>query len=825
VRMTAGHDLLAAIDAADPTNCVGILSNLDEKARRALYPFVALKVEELDFVLRDSSKPSRKECFESYSVGRLALLGVATLAELKKLRPWSFSNGERTAAVVLVNRRPAWLADWVEFELPRNFRNWSTVRALVRNGSIPRPATEFYILGMIAAANSRTPPRQLLEQDPALSSDELWQLFDCEGTGELSLSAHDKYVHQSKSWFEAFLTMEADGAIDRSRLLTATLDALGRDFAPFRAGWFSRLHEALKPSRDERAKLCGRYLDLLNSRVPATVSFAVKALMEGHKNEGYRAVIALERLAPAFQARDKGTVERALALAAKISRESGPAAEAQVASLAARALGHESPEVQTAALKLVRGDAALIAPYLPLLAPSVRAGLEAAEPGAATMATREASPTVGTTLRVEPIPSLNELVEAFAAVVENQGPPVEIERVIDGVARIGISAPADEMKFERLTAGLANRAEKLLGRGGISQPRAALATLALAWTRKCRTAAPESENDVADFLVWRLWCASEQAAQRVEQPLLSLPTSPDGRIEPGEFDLRLAALTDSQRKTAESDRKSLFHLDFLLARLRAKGGPVPERIRLVWKKRSWEVEGRKYSYHQPLLETEGFPKPSRFDPAGLTTAHFGATLEMKRWCATVNPHWCEGWFAAGCRDLGSNLEWWQADWSTRAYLEPLLNTWLRPGAMGALLIALGLGAREAGERGLATDALMAAISSSRLDAAMFGRALSEAAASGAIKMARWAKQLQTAAQGGAVHAEAIFLAIEALFESGYGTEGADFGRIVELEYELAHLTGLRLKNPGALRTLSALNIGSKTGRAANQLLKQSNASE
>src|SRR4051794_21176043 len=117
VRMTAGHDLLVAIDAADPTNCVGILSNLDEKARRALYPFVALKVEELDFVLRDSSKPSRKECFESYSVGRLALLGVATLAELKKLRPWSFSTGERTAAVVLVNRRPAWLADWAEFEL------------------------------------------------------------------------------------------------------------------------------------------------------------------------------------------------------------------------------------------------------------------------------------------------------------------------------------------------------------------------------------------------------------------------------------------------------------------------------------------------------------------------------------------------------------------------------------------------------------------------------------------------------------------------------------------------------------------------------------
>ena len=69
--MTAGDDLLAAIEAADSTNCVRLLADLDEKARRALYPFVALKVEELDFVLRDSFKPSRKECFESYSVGAL----------------------------------------------------------------------------------------------------------------------------------------------------------------------------------------------------------------------------------------------------------------------------------------------------------------------------------------------------------------------------------------------------------------------------------------------------------------------------------------------------------------------------------------------------------------------------------------------------------------------------------------------------------------------------------------------------------------------------------------------------------------------------------
>ena len=142
-----------------------------------------------------------------------------------------------------------------------------------------------------------------------------------------------------------------------------------------------------------------------------------------------------------------------------------------------------------------------------------------------------------------------------------------------------------------------------------------------------------------------------------------------------QFDLRLTTLSDTQRRAAESDSESLFHLDFLLARLRARGNTVPERMRVVWKKRSWEVERRKYSYYQALLETEGLPKPSRFDPAGLTTAHFEATLEMKRWCATVSPHGRDGWFAAGCRDLGSNLDWWEANWSTRAYLEPLLDSY------------------------------------------------------------------------------------------------------------------------------------------------------
>jgi len=816
--MTTAADLLASIETADAAECVRLLDGLDERARRELHTAVARQIEDLDKLLEDYSSPSRRRTYELYAVARVALLGTATLGELKKSSMWTLLNTQEAAARVLADRHPDWLANWVEFELARNVGNWGIVRALVRGGAMPRPSTELYVLGMIAAPARSIPPRELLQQDPALFHEELWRLFEHEGSGELSLAAYDKYVQPSHSWSNAFREMVADGTIGRGRVLGATLDALQRDFAPFRAGWFSRLHEALKPTKAERAELCERYLDLLSSRFPATVSFAMKALTEVHKSGALNVVAAASRLAPAFEARDKGTVERALALASKAARGSDADTKAKLASLAARALGHESPDVQNAALELVGGDATLLEPYLAVLAPSVRASLGAGSliAGPDTHARVAESQNA-----VVPVGSLVELVERFSAVLESQGPPIQIESVIDGVARIGIPA-AGSREFERVTAALAKRAEALRSRParpGSPEPRAALAMLAVAWTRGVRIAPPTKEESLADFLTWRLWCVSEQAAQRIEQPLLSLPTTPDGRIEPGEFERRLGSLTARQRRAAETDRESLFHLDFLLARLRANGWDRTANMRVDWKKRSWVVQGQTYSHCEPLLKTEGLPEPSRFDPAGLTTAKFGASLEMKRWCATVSPHWCEGWFAAGCRDLGYNIDWHSADWSTRAYLEPLVNHHTPIGPMGALLLALGLGARETGESGLATDALIAATSDSRLGAVELGNALVEAASSGAIKFGRWAKRLQQASQAGAQQASTIFLAIEALMESGRHVDSGDFGRLVELELELAHQTGLRIIRSGARNRIRALSGSSKTGRAAAALLK------
>jgi len=139
--------------------------------------------------------------------------------------------------------------------------------------------------------------------------------------------------------------------------------------------------------------------------------------------------------------------------------------------------------------------------------------------------------------------------------------------------------------------------------------------------------------------------------------------------------------------------------------------------------------------------------------------------------------------------------------------------------MGGLLIALGLGAKESSENMLAVDALIGALSEGRFSGDRFGLALVEASASGAIKFSRWSKQFARVAQAGAKQANAIFHAIEALFESGNGREASDYGKLVELERELAYQTGLRLTLPGAISGLKSSSVGGKTLRTITELLR------
>ncbi len=187
--------------------------------------------------------------------------------------------------------------------------------------------------------------RRRFEEDPELLEYELWRLFEIEGNSVCSLAIYGKCSL-------TLLDLERDGKLPRSRLLDATLEALSRDFAEFRAFWFSRFHEDLKPSVEERAARKERYLGLLGSRIPPTVSFALKALAVLDR-AGHVTCADVERwLQPALHARETGSVLSALKLIANAAKREPQRAGVLRASVRP-ALEQEGSEVRENALELL----------------------------------------------------------------------------------------------------------------------------------------------------------------------------------------------------------------------------------------------------------------------------------------------------------------------------------------------------------------------------------------------------------------------------------------------------------------------------------------
>jgi hypothetical protein len=86
------------------------------------------------------------------------------------------------------------------------------------------------------------------------------------------------------------------------------------------------------------------------------------------------------------------------------------------------------------------------------------------------------------------------------------------------------------------------------------------------------------------------------------------------------------------------------------------------------------------------------------------------------------------WFAASAALLLDNLDWWEARWHDRQRLEPLFEPWTQLGREAALLVAVGLQAKEPGQRGLTVDAAAEAVDLGRLPAELVVGGLHELAA-------------------------------------------------------------------------------------------------
>ena len=349
--------------------------------------------------------------------------------------------------------------------------------------------------------------------------------------------------------------------------------------------------------------------------------------------------------------------------------------------------------------------------------------------------------------------TIEQLVQEFSAVLENEGPPDKLEWVLDGVSRLCATRPPD---FERLTAPLRKRAEHFLGRYrracfAAYAVRPAFCGLARAWLGG-EPPAPDTTRapGLAGFLGARVYEIAVRAAARNARPLLAAPTHPGGSLdpealvarmdavdEPDPLDLiqallrldgrgRAAALESARRLQGEAGRAVRYAPGLERRAVRARRSVVDRRlgsagtesgraIEFAWHHRQMNHGGNTYHYHDARIQTEPPLLPAVPTDLAYTTTGQGEA-PLLRWAATVCPGNREGWFAAGCVAIGNNLDWWTAAWEHRVFLEPLLDSGTRLGRMGPILISLGLAAKEAGEGTLAADALAAAIGDGRMTA-------------------------------------------------------------------------------------------------------------
>ncbi len=509
MRPANEHDRLEKlIETRSKQDCLDFFKAKSPDERRAFAELALRKFKEADRAWKQDGVELTKKRFRRNSPwdeqenARVCILATATLGELKKLG-WDALPRDGFVLDVVRTIQPDWTSEWARYLVDDEPRTFLEIRLLYDAGLCDKPTSDGYILGMIEGLPGwRARADKLWSKDmtlanrirntPDIRDQDVWRLFEVEGGGELSLATFDKYIGDRKTggWAGALAELAADGTLSRDRLLDESLNTLERDFAQFRAGWFSRFHEQLEPTLDERVARCEQYLRLLGSSIPPTVSFALRAIGVIDKADRLLPEDLLSHVRPVLQARAKGTVVTALRLLARAATRA-PAESSRAARLAADALLHEAADVQMKALDLIETLGGADEPevvdamkdYADGIAPSVRERFAAMVGTSDASADTDAPPLQASaekTTDVRPIESFHELNAEWLRVLEDPSDPLDVERVMDGLSRRGAARPDD---FAKAMGPLAKRAAAIVDRQPDDRLQFLLAWLASAYTR------------------------------------------------------------------------------------------------------------------------------------------------------------------------------------------------------------------------------------------------------------------------------------------------------------------------------------------------------
>lgn len=248
--------------------------------------------------------------------------------------------------------------------------------------------------------------------------------------------------------------------------------------------------------------------------------------------------------------------------------------------------------------------------------------------------------------------------------------------------------------------------------------------------------------------------------------------------------------------------------------------------------RTWEVQGKTYTHHDFDVTSPLAPRdtPSvyiavlRHVPTGWPQdslwgwSFCGREAGLIRYGASLLPSDLEAWCAQGAWAFGNNLDWGEAEWHNRAYLDVLMDPVVPMTPMARLLLVLALCGKEPGQTATAVDLLTQAHAQGRLpvDAELTGlvRALF---ATPLPKPARLHKSLQAALRADTEAHGLAFALLCAVVQGRPEDPPRDIGVVLELLLELKTRYGLTLPSD-VCGALSDMKLGGNSRKLQASLL-------
>lgn len=503
-----------------------------------------------------------------------------------------------------------WVESRLGARFPSRY-DWDLIRPLIRHGICQKPNSDEYIRWMASAAINRwqDDPRllnQIFLDDPDTLED-VWRLFEVD-TGTLWMPEDGQRAAMRDSWPVALAKLSQEGHIDRQRLLDASLKALSSGFKNTTLTYYIRFYRFLKPTPDETASRQQTLLELLPNPASHVVTFALETIEQIERAAQLEDKAFLSAISPVFRLRSKGQARLALGIAGRLV-EKKPALLPHAVAGVVDALSHPEAEVQKQALSLLEGwtprlhpdHATAIRERLQELAPSVRSRAEkvvcqvrptVAEPMERAIdeeltskqnelareaialpspwreragvddaleslrAGRMPKPLKFDVLEarvltsvppIEPIRTVDELIDAVAHAIETLDSADELERILDGISRLCDQRPADfQSRTEPLAKRLADqRLSDDLARQLADRMPELLYDLLMIWLSK--ETAPPGYSGYNTVALYRFFDSRiEEVIGRVQlgraRPLMAAPTHEGGWISPVVLVRRLSTL-------------------------------------------------------------------------------------------------------------------------------------------------------------------------------------------------------------------------------------------------------------------------------------------